>query len=67
MTLLALGKALAMYAGIDISTDTIAKIAGRGGTSGASVNLFDRGGYLVDGGHENPADFIANPENTGPQ
>jgi beta-ribofuranosylaminobenzene 5'-phosphate synthase len=61
ITLLALGKAFAQYCGVEISTEELSKIAGRGGTSGGSVNLLDRGGFLVDGGHENPQDFPVDP------
>ncbi len=29
----------------------LARLVGRGGTSGVGVHLFDRGGFVVDGGH----------------
>lgn len=61
-TLLAISKAYALLMGATIPVDEFAELAGRGGTSGASVNLIDRGGYLVDGGHANPADFNENPK-----
>lgn len=60
-TLLAVGKAYARLCGVSPSTEELAKVAGRGGTSGASINLIDRGGFVVDGGHHNPPDFAADP------
>lgn len=61
-TLMALGKAYAALMGKSIPTEELAKIARRGGTSGASVNLIDYGGFIVDGGHANPPDFASNPQ-----
>lgn len=61
-SLLAIGKAYCKLFDVDISTGDLARIADRAGTSGASVNLIDRGGYLVDGGHINPADFNDDPQ-----
>lgn len=61
-TLLALGKAWAALEGATIPTADLARLAHRAGTSGASVNLIDRGGYLVDGGHANPPDFDEDPQ-----
>ncbi|MBB4264577.1 beta-ribofuranosylaminobenzene 5'-phosphate synthase family protein [Roseospira visakhapatnamensis] len=61
-TLLAAGKAYAALYGQAIDTASLARLAGRAGTSGASVNLIDRGGYLVDGGHLNPDDFNDDPQ-----
>lgn len=60
-TLLAIGKAYAALCERPVETAELARLAGRGGTSGASVNLIDRGGFLVDGGHANPDDFGADP------
>ncbi len=61
-TLLALGKAYARLCGVRCETEELARVARRAGTSGASVNLIDRGGFLVDGGHANPADFAEDPQ-----
>lgn len=36
---------------IDISIRDLAKIVGRGGTSGIGVAAFENGGFIVDGGH----------------
>jgi len=48
---LALGTALCLAAGRDEPPRAIARAAKRGGTSGIGVNIFNRGGLVVDGGH----------------
>jgi beta-ribofuranosylaminobenzene 5'-phosphate synthase len=60
-TLLALGKAYAALVGNEVTTEELARMARRAGTSGASVNLIDHGGFVVDGGHRNPDGFDADP------
>jgi beta-ribofuranosylaminobenzene 5'-phosphate synthase len=60
-TLLGIAWAYVRAAGIETSIRELAAAARRGGTGGASVNLFQRGGYHVDGGHANPADFASDP------
>jgi len=35
----------------DLDVKTLARITGRGGTSGIGVYAFERGGFIVDGGH----------------
>ena len=60
-TLLALGKIYTKLYNVNTSTERLAQLGKRGRTSGASVNLIDRGGFLVDGGHSNPVDFNDNP------
>ncbi|MGC1852131.1 MAG: beta-ribofuranosylaminobenzene 5'-phosphate synthase family protein [Solirubrobacterales bacterium] len=61
-TLLAIGKAYMQLCGRVSSTEELAQTAGRAGTSGASVNLIDAGGFLIDGGHANPPDFGEDPQ-----
>ncbi|HEY8985808.1 MAG TPA: beta-ribofuranosylaminobenzene 5'-phosphate synthase family protein [Streptomyces sp.] len=61
-TAVAVGRAYAQFAGLTVGTAEIARAAGRAGTSGASPNLIERGGFLVDGGHLNPADFAEDPK-----
>src|SRR5207302_1833838 len=61
-TALAVGRAYAQFAGRPIDGGEIARMAGRAGTSGASPNLIERGGFLVDGGHRNPDDFAEDPK-----
>jgi beta-ribofuranosylaminobenzene 5'-phosphate synthase len=60
-TALAVGRAYAQFCGRPIDGVEIARAAGRAGTSGASPNLIERGGFLVDGGHLNPDDFAEDP------
>lgn len=50
-TLLAIGRGIAVLYRKQIATSEIAKIAGRGRTSGIGANTFDRGGFVVDAGH----------------
>jgi beta-ribofuranosylaminobenzene 5'-phosphate synthase len=61
-TALAVGRAYAQFAGRPIDGVEIARTAGRAGTSGASPNLIERGGFLIDGGHRNPDDFADDPK-----
>lgn len=61
-TLLSVGKAFAAAHHLDVTTDQLAVIAGRAGTSGGTVNLIDRGGFLVDGGHATPPGFNDEPK-----
>lgn len=60
-TLMGVAKAYEALCGRRSPTEELARVAGRGGTGGASVNLIDRGGFVVDGGHRNPDDFAADP------
>jgi beta-ribofuranosylaminobenzene 5'-phosphate synthase len=48
---MAVGKALCELYGQPASAREIASAAGRGGTSGIGVAAFERGGFIVDGGH----------------
>jgi beta-ribofuranosylaminobenzene 5'-phosphate synthase len=50
-TLLGIGRAVASLYGKKISTPELAVLAQRAGTSGIGVNVFDQGGFIVDGGH----------------
>ncbi|MFE1961686.1 beta-ribofuranosylaminobenzene 5'-phosphate synthase family protein [Streptomyces sp. NPDC059479] len=61
-TAVAIGRAYAQFAGRSVAVADIARAAGRAGTSGASPNLIERGGFLVDGGHLNPDDFGEDPK-----
>jgi beta-ribofuranosylaminobenzene 5'-phosphate synthase len=49
---LAVGKAIVTLNDHNMSTPQIAKIVGRGGTSGIGVRAFDHGGFIMDGGHK---------------
>jgi beta-ribofuranosylaminobenzene 5'-phosphate synthase len=48
---LAVGKLISQINDLDMRSAQIAKIVGRGGTSGIGVASFDGGGFIVDGGH----------------
>lgn len=60
-TLLAAGKIYAALCGRDEPTESLVRLAGRAGTSGGTVNLIDRGGFIVDAGHRNPPGFGHDP------
>ena len=54
---LAIGFALNMLKhGTMPRSENIARLTGRGGTSGIGINVFDVGGFVVDGGHRWPED-----------
>jgi beta-ribofuranosylaminobenzene 5'-phosphate synthase len=48
---LAVGKSILNLNNMDMKSSQIAKIVGRGGTSGIGVIAFDYGGLIIDGGH----------------
>ncbi len=48
---LAFGTAMCRASGCERSPLEIARLAGRGGTSGIGVNVFSKGGLVIDGGH----------------
>lgn len=48
---LAVGTALARLHGIDASVFELAEVMGRGERSSIGIGAFERGGFLVDGGH----------------
>lgn len=45
------GKLISLIYGKELSATEIAKITGRGGTSGIGIAAFENGGFIVDGGH----------------
>ncbi len=49
---LAVGKSILNLHDMDMKSPEIAKIVGRGGTSGIGVRSFDKGGLIIDGGHK---------------
>lgn len=55
-TQLALGVVEAVNVLYELSLDVqeLAKVVGRGGTSGIGIAAFDTGGFIVDGGHRFP-------------
>lgn len=48
---LAVGKLMADFCNEKMDAPEIASIVGRGGTSGIGVASFERGGFIIDGGH----------------
>jgi beta-ribofuranosylaminobenzene 5'-phosphate synthase len=48
---LAVGTALAHLAGLRLSVEEIALVEGRGARSGIGIATFQRGGFVLDGGH----------------
>lgn len=57
---LAVGKTISKFDNQKLDASKIAKIVGRGGTSGIGVRAFDSGGFIVDGGHSmvQKSDFL---------
>ena len=49
---LAVGKIILKLHDQDMDAPEIARIVGRGGTSGIGVRAFDHGGFIIDGGHK---------------
>lgn len=50
-SVLAAGMAISKLYGLDLTPRDVAAIVGRGGTSGIGIGSFERGGFLLDGGH----------------
>jgi len=48
---LSTGMLISKIYGRELDVKTLASITGRGGTSGIGVYAFERGGFIVDGGH----------------
>jgi beta-ribofuranosylaminobenzene 5'-phosphate synthase len=48
---LAVAKSVTKLDGLDLDTYSLAKLVGRGGTSGIGVAAFHSGGFILDGGH----------------
>jgi len=49
---LAVGKSILNLNNMNMKSSQVAKIVGRGGTSGIGVIAFDYGGLIIDGGHK---------------
>lgn len=48
---LAVSKLITKLNGQELNSHELAKIVGRGGTSGIGVESFENGGFIIDGGH----------------
>jgi beta-ribofuranosylaminobenzene 5'-phosphate synthase len=55
---LAVGTAISELYGLGLEPISIAKLTGRGGTSGIGVAAYESGGFIVDGGHKGKTDFL---------
>jgi beta-ribofuranosylaminobenzene 5'-phosphate synthase len=55
---LAVGTAISELYDLNLNPTTIAKLTGRGGTSGIGVAAYELGGFLVDGGHKGKTEFL---------
>lgn len=51
---LGVAQAVNLLYGLNLSVLDLARVVGRGGTSGIGVAAFDTGGFIVDGGHRYP-------------
>lgn len=49
---LAVAKLVSKMNDVDLKASDLAKIVGRGGTSGIGVESFENGGFIIDGGHK---------------
>lgn len=63
---LAVGKLILNLHNQNMEASKIAKIMGRGGTSGIGVQAFDYGGFIMDGGHkvDEKPDFLPSSAST---
>ena len=48
---LSTGKLISIIYDNELDGKTLSNITGRGGTSGIGVNAFEKGGFIIDGGH----------------
>jgi beta-ribofuranosylaminobenzene 5'-phosphate synthase len=48
---LSTGKLISIIYNKELDGKTLSTITGRGGTSGIGVNAFEKGGFIIDGGH----------------
>ncbi|HEX7467477.1 MAG TPA: beta-ribofuranosylaminobenzene 5'-phosphate synthase [Methanobacterium sp.] len=66
---LAVAKLISIMNKQDLNTLDLAKIVGRGGTSGIGVESFENGGFIIDGGHkstEKPSFLPSSASNATP-
>jgi beta-ribofuranosylaminobenzene 5'-phosphate synthase len=64
---LAVGTALARLAGLRLSIGEIAVAAGRGLRSGIGIGTFQRGGFVLDGGHRISSGSSSEPQTRQPE
>jgi beta-ribofuranosylaminobenzene 5'-phosphate synthase len=55
---LAVGTAISELYDLRLTPAAIAQLTGRGGTSGIGVAAYERGGFIIDGGHKGKTAFL---------
>ncbi len=55
---LAVASGISRLFDLNLELDELARLTGRGGTSGIGVAAYRSGGFIVDGGHKNKASFL---------
>ncbi|MGD0327044.1 MAG: beta-ribofuranosylaminobenzene 5'-phosphate synthase [Halobacteriota archaeon] len=55
---LAVGTAISELYDLRLTPTAIAQLTGRGGTSGIGVAAYERGGFIIDGGHKGKTAFL---------
>ena len=55
---LAVGTAISELYDLRLTPPAIAQLTGRGGTSGIGVAAYERGGFIIDGGHKGKTAFL---------
>ncbi len=55
---LAVATSINQLYGLNLKLSELARLTGRGGTSGIGVAAYESGGFIVDGGHRNKATFL---------
>jgi beta-ribofuranosylaminobenzene 5'-phosphate synthase len=65
---LAVAKAYQVLYNLDLSVKELAGLVGRGGTSGIGVAVFEKGGFVLDGGHSKKLkkDFLPSSASKAP-
>lgn len=55
---LAVATSINQLYGLNLKLSELARLTGRGGTSGIGVAAYESGGFIVDGGHKNKGAFL---------
>jgi beta-ribofuranosylaminobenzene 5'-phosphate synthase len=55
---LAVGMAISELYDLGLTPTAVARLTGRGGTSGIGVAAYERGGFIIDGGHKGKTAFL---------
>jgi len=55
---LAVGTAISELYDLNLNPTDIARLTGRGGTSGIGVAAYEWGGFIIDGGHKGKTEFL---------